>query len=165
MYILDLCLSFQVQLPIMSLVGVSVSAFANFIGPLAGLSVQRFGYTPLFLFWGLLCSASFFITSFISLPEPGTGGLDGGVPPSGQVWKLFLSYSLLFGVAGGMLSQLCFLFLFDQFKDEKSLKAAIGISTAAVGLGYACWSCVAAYVLYPGGITFIKQLYDQTVST
>jgi topoisomerase-4 subunit B len=33
MYILDLCLSFQVQLPIMSVVGVSVSAFANFIGP------------------------------------------------------------------------------------------------------------------------------------
>jgi len=165
MYILDLCLSFQVKLPIMSVVGVSVSAFANFVGPLAGLSVQRFGYTPLFLFWGLLCSASFFITSYISLPEPGTGGLSGGIPPTGQVWKLFLSYSLLFGVAGGMLSQLCFLFLFDQFKDEKSLKTAIGISTAAVGLGYACWSCVAAYVLYPGGITFIKELYDQTVST
>lgn len=158
MYILDLCLSFQVQLPIMSVVGVSVSAFANFIGPLAGLSVQRFGYSALFLFWGLLCASSFFITSFINLPV-------NGIPPTGQVWQLFFSYSLLFGVSGGMLSQLCFLFLFDQFKDEKSLKSAIGISTAAVGLGYASWSCVAAHVLYPTGIKFIENVYGQITST
>lgn len=159
MYILDLCLSFQVKLPIMSVVGVSVSAFANFIGPLAGISVQKVGYTPLFLFWGLTCSASFFITSYINMPSPH------GVPPTGQVWKLFFSYSLLFGVGGGMLSQICFLYMFDQFKDEKNLKAAIGVSTAAVGLGYALWSCVAAYILYPGGITFIQNLYNQTISS
>jgi MFS family permease len=60
-------------------------------------------------------------------------------------WQVYFTYTLLFGIGGGVVSQASIGFLFDNVGSHASL--GVAVVTAAIGVGYIIFSCLAAYYL------------------
>lgn len=117
-------------------VGTGVAVFSSFIGGLPSFLEERFSYPSLFIVGGILIGAAYFWTSFDTLG-----------------WEMFFTYSLLFGMSGGILSQISISLVFDAVPEEMVGFITVG-SNSAVGLGYMFFSLVSAYALYTVGISW-----------
>jgi MFS family permease len=61
-------------------------------------------------------------------------------------WELFFTYSMLFGISGGIMSQVAFSLLLDCIEDD--INFIVALLTGTIGVGYMVFSCLSAYVLF-----------------
>lgn len=115
---------------IIGTVGTGVAAFSSFVGTLPGVLASKYPHPLIFGIGGLAIAAAYFWSSYDS-----------------AAWQLYFTYSILFGVSGGILSQLSISLLFDTLPEDIVGLVVIG-SNSFVGLGYIFFACISAYVLY-----------------
>lgn len=121
---------FDSSYAVIGTVGTGVAAFSSFVGTLPGILASKYPHPLIFGIGGLVMAAAYFGSSYTTAD-----------------YQLYFTYSILFGVSGGILSQLSISLLFDTLPEEIVGLVVIG-SNSFVGLGYIFFACISAYVLY-----------------
>lgn len=133
--------SFDSNYAFFGFVGTSVAAVTNFLGPLPQMAVEAFSYPAVISVLGVMLFLAFFMTSF-----------------DVYEWEFVFTYTLLFGVTAGFLFQNAMTLVYDAC-DPEEVGWAMGVATAGAGMGYAGFSCLAAYFVVVNEILSWREMF------
>lgn len=133
---------YNVSYSLIGSVGTAVSGFSNFVSPVSGWLVLKLSYKVVIPCAGALISLSFILTSYAQYG-----------------WELYFTYSILFGVGGGILNNLALSLLVDAMTSKEETAYAMSISNIGAGTGIVAVSCFAAYFTNVEHILSLDELF------
>lgn len=134
-YFEDLVDGFNSSYTYMTSVGVDAAGFANMACYLSAYLVIRWSYGGVVAFSGICIGLAFLLSSYDT-----------------SSWQIYFTYTILFGIGGGIVSQASIGFLFDNAGSHANI--GVAVVTASIGVGYIIFSCLAAYCLSSGLTTW-----------